>query len=100
MGEWDRSHVLQPNQSEEYIERIPGWEVEEDHLRRVFVFVDFVEAFNFMTRVADISEELDHHPDWANSWNKVDITITNHQAGGITEIDFVLCERINGLVAL
>ncbi len=100
MGKWDRSHVLQPHQLEAYMERTPGWVMEKDHLHRVFEFDDFVEAFSFMTRIADISEELNHHPDWSNSWNKVDITITNHQAGGITEIDFVLCERINGLVAL
>ena len=99
MGQWDRLHVLEPEQIKVYAERTPGWETNEDYLRRAFEFTNFVEAFSFMTEVAAISEELDHHPDWSNSWNKVDITVTNHQAGGITEIDFVLCEMINGLVA-
>ena len=50
-----------------------------------------------MTKVAAIAEELDHHPDWSNSWNKVEIAVVNHQAGGVTEIDFVLCEKIDEL---
>ena len=95
MGEWDRSHVMQPHQVEERSKGISGWTVKGDQLSRTFEFDDFAEAFHFMTKVAKIAEELDHHPDWANSWNKVEITVTNHQAGGITEIDFVLCERID-----
>ena len=48
-----------------------------------------------MKKVAEIAEELDHHPDWFNSWNTVKISVTNHRAGGITEIDLLLCARIN-----
>ena len=51
-----------------------------------------------MTKVAVIAEEMDHHPDWSNSWNKVEIQITNHQAGGLTEIDFVFGSKISELV--
>ena len=47
-----------------------------------------------LAEVAKIAEELDHHPDWSNSWNTVEISITNHQAGGITEVDLYMCARI------
>lgn len=98
MSQADRKKVLPPEEQKDLLERIGGWEVKLDGLQRTFEFTDFEEAFNFMTQVAAIAEEINHHPDWSNSWNKVDITVTNHQAGGVTEIDFVLCERINRLV--
>ena len=98
MSQPDRKRVLLPEEQEVFLERIYGWEIKLDGLHRILEFSDFEEAFNFMTEVAEIAEELNHHPDWSNSWNKVDITVTNHQAGGVTEIDFVLCERINRLV--
>ena len=51
-----------------------------------------------MTRVAVVAEELDHHPDWSNAWNRVDIDIVSHDAGGITELCVTLARRIDGLV--
>ena len=71
-----------------------SWDISEKNLSRTFVFKDFKEAFAFMAEVAKIAEELDHHPDWSNSWNTVEISITNHQAGGITEVDLYMCARI------
>ena len=70
------------------------WDVSEKSLNKTFVFKEFTEAFAFMTEVAKIAEELDHHPDCSNSWNTVEISITNHQAGCITEIDLYLCAWI------
>ena len=70
------------------------WDVSEKSLNKTFVFKEFTEAFALMTEVAKIAEELDHHPDWSNSWNTVEISITNHQAGGITEVDLYMCARI------
>ena len=71
-----------------------SWVISEKNLSRTFIFKDFTEAFAFMAEVAKIAEELDHHPDWSNSWNTVEISITNHQAGGITEVDLYMCARI------
>jgi len=71
-----------------------SWDISEKNLSKTFVFEDFAVAFAFMTDVAKIAEELDHHPDWSNSWNTVEISITNHQAGGITEVDLYMCARI------
>ena len=61
-------------------------------------FSDFSEAFAFMVRVAEIAEELDHHPDWSNSWNQVIIAVTSHSAGGLTTMDVGFAERVDDLL--
>ena len=61
------------------------------------MFADFVEAFGFMTRVALLAETANHHPEWSNVYNRVEIDLTTHDAGGITERDFKLAQRINQL---
>jgi len=76
---------------------LPGW-VERDGgtaLSRDFVFRDFAEAFAFMTRVAFAAERLDHHPNWSNCWNRVEITLTTHESGGLTERDLSLAHEID-----
>ncbi len=72
-----------------------GWAVVDGKLHRRLEFDDFVEAFGFMAMVALIAEKLDHHPDWSNSWNKVTIDLVSHDAGGITDRDRALANRIN-----
>lgn len=73
-----------------------GWDVVDGALHRRLTFADFAAAFAFMTRVAEIAEEHDHHPDWSNSWNVVDVSLRSHDAGGvITERDVRLARRIN-----
>ena len=67
-------------------------------IRRSLRFRDFAEAFEFMTRVAHAAEEADHHPDWSNSWNKVEIALTTHSARGLTAKDVALAAIIDGLV--
>ncbi|HEX8216316.1 MAG TPA: 4a-hydroxytetrahydrobiopterin dehydratase, partial [Allosphingosinicella sp.] len=62
-------------------------------------FRDFSEAFGFMTRVAIEAEKADHHPDWSNSWNKVEIALTSHDAGGLTARDAALAARIDAIAA-
>jgi 4a-hydroxytetrahydrobiopterin dehydratase len=74
---------------------LPGWRREGDTLRRQFQFADFVGAFSFMTRCALVAEKMDHHPDWSNVWNKVDVTLWSHDAGGITDRDFRLAQAMN-----
>jgi 4a-hydroxytetrahydrobiopterin dehydratase len=70
----------------------PGWRLSDDGLAitRRFVFADFNAAFGFMTRVALAAERADHHPEWSNVYNRVDIRLTTHDAGGVTERDFAL----------
>lgn len=77
------------------LSEIPGWRREGDKLRRQFQFADFVAAFAFMTRCALVAEKMDHHPDWSNVWNRVDVTLWSHDAGGITDRDFRLATAMN-----
>ena len=75
---------------------LPEWIQRGDGLAitRRFAFADFSEAFAFMTRVALYAEKADHHPEWANVWNRVDITLTTHDAGGLTERDVAMATEI------
>jgi 4a-hydroxytetrahydrobiopterin dehydratase len=77
---------------------LTGWERDGDKLRREFTFDDFTQAFGFMASVALIAERLFHHPEWSNVWNRVTIEITNHDAGGITELDFEFAAKVNALL--
>ena len=76
-----------------------GWVVEDgrDALRKEFKFNNFIEAFGFMTCAAIWAEKWNHHPEWSNVYNRVEIDLTTHDAGGITERDFKLAQRINQL---
>ena len=73
---------------------LPGWERAGGAIRRGFRFPTFRAAFAFMTEVAAAAEELDHHPDWSNAYTRVDVALTTHDAGGLTELDFALARRI------
>lgn len=63
-------------------------------ISRVYTFADFAAAFAFMTRVAAEAERLGHHPDWRNAWNRVEVSLTTHDAGGLTGLDFQLAAAI------
>lgn len=90
---------LTPEEREAALKQLPGWtwDAEADAIRRSFKFKDFSEAFAFMTRVALAAEQADHHPDWSNSWNKVEIALTTHSAGGLTDKDVDLARRIEAI---
>ncbi|KFL49163.1 pterin-4-alpha-carbinolamine dehydratase [Sphingobium sp. ba1] len=79
---------------------LPEWTVvaEPDGISRRFVFRDFVAAFGFMTRVAILAEKADHHPEWSNVYNRVDIVLTTHDAGGLSQRDIDLARAIDGLL--
>lgn len=75
---------------------VPGWTRNGDGIERQYKFADFTEAFGFMARVALLAEKADHHPEWSNVYNKVDIRLTTHDAGGISARDFALARAIDG----
>lgn len=79
--------------------RLEGWsEVKgRDAISRTFAFADFNAAFGFMARAALIAEKLDHHPEWFNVYNKVEVTLATHDAGGVTERDIKLAEAMDRL---
>ena len=76
-------------------DNLKDWSLVNVTLKRDFKFKSFVEAFSFMTAIALEAEKLNHHPDWSNSYNKVSIALTNHEAKGITELDFKLANTID-----
>jgi len=71
------------------------WGFEKDAIKRDFKFKTFIEAFSFMTAVALEAEKLNHHPDWSNSYNRVSIVLTTHEADGLTQLDFDLANSID-----
>lgn len=89
--------VLTSEQRAELPDRLVDWTVDGELLRRTFVFADFTEAMGFVTRVAILAEKANHHPDIDIRWNKVTLVLTTHDAGGLTERDATLAERIDGL---
>jgi 4a-hydroxytetrahydrobiopterin dehydratase len=75
-------------------QNLPGWTGGDDFITKVFKFGDFAEAFGFMTRIAIIADKMDHHPEWFNVYNRVDVTLTTHDAGGVTQKDVTLAEAM------
>lgn len=91
---------LSEAEREDALEGLPDWDWDEarDAITRSFAFADFPEAFAFMTRVALVAEKADHHPEWSNVWNRVEIALTTHDAGGLSHRDVELAEAIDALV--
>lgn len=92
--------ALNETERAEALDGLPDWDYDEarDAITRQLVFADFVEAFGFMTQVALIAEKADHHPEWKNVYNRVDILLTTHDAGGLSPRDIEMAEAIDALV--
>ena len=92
LTETERAHALAA---------LPCWTLSADALAitRTLTFTDFAEAFGFMSRVAIVADKADHHPEWFNVYNRVEIRLTTHDAGGLSQRDVVLAEAIDGFVA-
>ena len=80
------------------LKRLPDWELAKDRevIVRKFQFVDFDAAFAFMTRCALMAAKMDHHPEWSNVYNKVEVTLTTHNEGGVTQKDVDLATAMDG----
>jgi 4a-hydroxytetrahydrobiopterin dehydratase len=89
---------LSPAEIEERLAHLPDWGLDQHKLFRHFVFENFIEAFGFMAQVALLAETMNHHPEWSNAWNRVEIYLTTHDAGGISERDFTLAKQIDSLL--
>ena len=74
------------------------WKLIDGALQKGFKFKNFTEAFGWMTQVALVAEKMDHHPEWFNVYNKVDVTLVTHDANGITQLDFDLAAKMDALV--
>ena len=89
--------LLDDAQLEDAKKLLPDWEVSGELLFRVFLFKNFVEAFDFMTAISLIAEEMNHHPDWANVYNKVEVRLSTHDSGGVTSLDVELASVMDSL---
>jgi len=78
---------------------LPGWSSESDRdaIKRSFKFNDFKEAFGFMTQAALVAERMDHHPEWRNVYNRVEVVLTTHDAGGVTRRDIDLAKAMDAI---
>jgi 4a-hydroxytetrahydrobiopterin dehydratase len=95
-----QNHYMKLNEAQinQHLSNIGEWRREGNELVRDFKFKDFKSAMEFVNRVADEAEALDHHPDiLIHGWNNVRLSVTTHSEGGLTDKDFKLAERINGL---
>jgi 4a-hydroxytetrahydrobiopterin dehydratase len=91
---------LNSEQRTELARNLPDWRIlsDRDALYRQFRFKDFNEAFGFMTRVALLAEKMDHHPEWSNVYNRVEVTLTTHDCGGLSSRDLALAAAIDALL--
>jgi 4a-hydroxytetrahydrobiopterin dehydratase len=90
-------HPLSDEQITQQLLEYPGWARHAARLTKTFRFKDFVEAFGWMTQVALIAEKMDHHPDWKNVYRTVEVELTTHDAGGLTQNDFDLAAAMDRL---
>ncbi|MBN9049585.1 MAG: 4a-hydroxytetrahydrobiopterin dehydratase [Rhizobiales bacterium] len=90
---------LTPDARRQALERLSGWSAVQnrDAITRKFTFRDFRQAFAFMTRVAEVAEEMNHHPEWFNVYKTVEVTLSTHDAGGLTDLDIKLAEAMDRL---
>jgi 4a-hydroxytetrahydrobiopterin dehydratase len=89
---------LDPAARTAMLKDLPQWREASgrDAISRKFEFKDFNEAFAFMTRAALLAEKMDHHPEWSNVYNKVEVTLSTHDAGGVTEKDIAMAKAMDG----
>lgn len=89
--------LLTPDECAQWLQQLQDWKLSEDgsSIRRHLKFSDFATAFAFMTSVAAKADEMDHHPEWSNVYNRVDILLTTHDAGGLTLRDIRLAQAID-----
>ncbi len=88
---------LAPDRIAVLLEEMGGWQLDGDQIKKSFQFRDFQQAFAFMTAAALHAERHDHHPDWSNCYNRVQVSLSTHDAGGITEKDFALARCMEEL---
>lgn len=89
---------LNQEQIRKKLQNLKGWEYDEPVIKKTFEFGNFREAFSKMTAIAFVAEEQHHHPDWKNSYNTLEISLTSHDAGGITDKDIKMAKGIEEVI--
>jgi 4a-hydroxytetrahydrobiopterin dehydratase len=92
---------LKPTERRAALKKLPDWKKVRgrDAITRTFIFADFSEAFGFMARAALAAEKMNHHPEWSNVYKRVEVTLSTHEAGGLTERDLRLAEAMDRIAA-
>lgn len=88
---------LTPDELKDKISELDDWSISDDGLaiKKSFKFSNFVQAFGFMTQMAIVAEKMNHHPEWFNVYNRVEVKLTTHDSGGVTELDIALATAMN-----
>lgn len=89
---------MSSQQIEAGLKDLPDWTIKDEKLHRELKFKNFVQAWGFMTQVAILAQEMDHHPEWFNVYSRVTIDLTTHEADGISTRDFELAQKIDKVV--
>ena len=87
--------ILTDKQINHHLKELDNWSISNGKLYKEFKFSDFAQAFEFMSLIAIIAEMMDHHPEWSNVYNKVEISLVTHSEGGITKLDIELAKKID-----
>lgn len=97
------SEKLQGNAREDALKGLTGnsWAIVDDRdaIAKTFKFKSFVEAWGFMSQAAIVAEKMNHHPEWFNVYNKVEVTLTTHDVGGLSDLDVALAEKMDAIAA-
>ncbi len=93
-----KNEILNKSEINKKLEELEGWEFKDDAIHTSFQFENFKEAFSVMVRIAFEAEAQQHHPDWSNVYNELQISLSTHDAGGVTEKDFKLARSIENIV--
>ena len=91
-------YLLDNEELKELANKLTGWKISNQNIEKKFSFNNFIEAFSFMTQVALLCEKYNHHPNWENVYSYVNIKFTNHDLGGISNLDQILASEINKLI--
>ena len=89
--------LLSQTELDQLAAELADWDVSAEALARTFRFANFVEAFGFMASAALVAEKMDHHPNWSNVYNSVEVSLNTHDRGGVTELDAALARAMDGL---
>jgi len=88
---------LTAKETAKYLKQVSGWTARDEKIHKTWTLGDFVEAMDFVNRMAEVAEDEGHHPDFCVHWNRVDVTIWTHAIDGLSENDFILASKIDEL---
>lgn len=91
--------LLSPAELDRALLQLPAWRLSGSAIERAYLFADFVQAFGFMAQAALLAERLNHHPDWSNSYNRVQVRLSTHDVGGLSMLDIELAHAMDGVAA-